>query len=198
MYNKQFFSAVLFTLFSCTVASSQTAVTVMQLFSARWYNGLEGEARLRELKKLKDNQWFAIDTFYGMNHRPEKPDIQTSKTYLAPYQDEHGNVVHLVPEVAPLFPGGKKAMELFKTDVLGAASSGPDGEVQKNIYIRCTIKKDGSIGDVVEAQQHGDNISKELIDRCLDAVRYMPAWKPGMDRGRPVDVCVLLDFALKE
>ena len=187
-----------FVIFAINIANTQPA-TVMQLFSARWYNNLEGEARKQALIKLQQDHWYTLGTLYGMDHSPEKPSFQVSKTYLAPYQDDHGNAAHLVPEVAPQFPGGNKALEQFKSDVLGTLYAGPNDEVQKSFYIRCTVGKDGVVSDIMEAQEHDVAvIPRELLLKCMDAVRYMPEWKPGYDRGKPVNVCVLIDFSLKE
>jgi hypothetical protein len=185
-------------LFAANTVTAQPAPNVMTFFSARDYDRYVGESRMEAIKKLEKNGWYAIDTFYEMFSHAGKRTMQTSKTYLAPFLDENGVVVHLVPEVAPQFPGGKNALAQFKRDVLGFNTPGATEEVQKSIYIRCTISSDGSVTDVAEAQRHEDDIPREVIIQCLDGVRYMPTWTPGLYRGKPVSVGVLMDFSLKE
>jgi hypothetical protein len=194
-------STVLVALFFCVssaTAQTQAPPNVMTLFSAQWYDHFEGSARMVEVDKLQRNSWNAVDTFYEMTSEAGKTEFRTVEHFMGPYMDEDGYVVHLVPDVAPMFPGGPKALEQYKRDFLGPIVSGPNDEVQKSIYIRCTIDADGSIIHVAAAQSHADVVPEDIIAQCLDAVAHMPKWSPGMYRGKPVRACRLIDFSLKE
>lgn len=172
---------------------AQEQHSVFFYYAAEWYDRFEGAARLAEVQKLQQDQWISIDTFYDLtNEQSGVHTMRTQKNHLEPYLDEEGYVVYWVPEVAPQFPGGKKALDLFTKDVIGSKVE----SVQASVFIRCTIDVDGTVKSVAEAQSHPEFIPRDVIDNCLDAVRYMPNWKPGMFRGKPVRVCRLITFSL--
>ena len=189
---------LLLVLCAAAPAAAQTPTGIMTFFSARWYDRYEGEARIALVRQLEADGWFAVDTIYEWTDHPGETALRTTKCDLAPYVDDDGEVVYWVADVAPQFPGGKKALRQYLHDVIGPIMSGPDDEVHNSIYVRCTIATDGSILQVAGAQPHADWIPVETITRCLDAVRYMPAWSPGTFQGKPVRMCQLVEVALKE
>ncbi len=178
-------------------AQDQSGPGVMRLFSARQYDDYQGETRARRVDQLRKDDWQARDSFYDLPAQYGNSVLRIEQTDLAPYTSEDGYVVYLVPEVAPQFPGGAAALQQYKQDVLGPAFAGPDDEVQKSVYIYCVITADGQVTGVREAQSHYGIIPEDVIMHCLDAVRYMPAWSPGLFNGKPVQVARLLEFSLK-
>ena len=187
-----------FLLAAAAPAAAQTPTDVMTFFSARWYDRYAGTERIALVRQLEADGWFAVDTIYEWTDHPGETALRTTKCDLAPYVDDDGEVVYWVADVAPQFPGGKAALRQYLHDVIGPVMSGPDDEVHNSIYVRCTIAADGSILQVAGAQPHADWIPVETITRCLDAVRYMPAWSPGTFQGKTVRVCLLVEVALKE
>ena len=179
-------------------AQTQPAQSVMKFFSARQYDDYQGAARMTAVRQLQDNDWQGIDSFYGLPDQYGQSPLHVTKTDLAPFVDNDGYVVYWVTEVAPQFPGGKVALQQYKQDVIGLRLSGPNDEVQQSVYIACTIASDGSLVDLAEAQPHGDWIPREIVEQCLDTVRYMPVWTPGRFLDKPVRTRVLVEFSLKE
>ncbi len=196
MHRLPFFLPLLLA-FSPTIAAQSTG-GLMHFFAARQYEDYEGEARIALVRELEKNDWYLVDSVYEWRDEGDKTPFRTTRRDLSPYVDEGGEVVYWVTDVAPQFPGGRKAVQQYMLDVLGASASGPDDEVQSSVYIRCTIGMDGSISDVAEAQQHPPWVPVEIITQCLDAVRYMPAWSPGVFKSKPVRVCILVEVGLKE
>ncbi len=178
-------------------AQQGSAPSVMKLFSARQYDDYQGDARITQVRLLQKNDWQARDSFYDLPDQYGKSQLRISRNDLAPYVNEDGYIVYLVPEVAPQFPGGEAALQLYKQDVLGPDLAGPNDEVQRSVYIRCIIATDGRVTDVEEAQPHYNLVSEAFLNRCLDAVRYMPVWSPGLFNGKPVPVCQLVEFSLR-
>lgn len=173
--------------------NAQEEHSVFWYYAAEWYDRFEGAARLAEVQKLQQDQWITIDTFYDLtNEQSGASAMRTHKNHLEPYLDDEGYIVYWVPEVAPQYPGGKKALDLFTKDVIGSKVE----SVQASVFIRCIIDVDGTVKSVAEAQSHPEFIPRDVIDNCLDAVRYMPTWKPGLFRGKPVRVCRLITFSL--
>ncbi len=178
-------------------AQEPSKPSVMKLLSARQFDDYQGDARIKQVEQLRKNDWQALDSIYGLpdqnGHRP----LEIIKTDLAPYVDNDGYIVFLVPEVAPQFPGGEKALKQFKRDVLFPfiqITNPDDNYVSNAVYIRFTVNSDGQITDVVEAQPHSEGIPKALAEQCLDAVKYMPVWEPGLFHGKPVRTCMLIIF----
>jgi hypothetical protein len=181
-----------------TASISQPSVGVSTFFAAQAFDDYSGAERVNRVQILEKNQWYVQDSMYAWaDNDPSKTVLQVEKHLLAPYLDDNGYIVYWVPEVAPQFPGGKDALDLYKKDVLGELLSMPGDDVQRSIYIRCTIDSGGNVTDVAEAQTHAEWIPKELISRCLEAVRYMPAWSPGQFRGKAVCTYRLIGFDLK-
>lgn len=181
-----------------TITAAQTLFGVGTFFVAQAFDDYTGTARIARVQALEKNQWYVLDSMYAwVDNDPSKTALQVEKHSLAPYLDDNGYIVYWVPEVAPQFPGGKEALDLYKKDVLGELMSMPGDEVQRSIYIRCTIDSAGNVTDAAEAQEHAEWIPKELILRCLEAVRYMPAWSPGQFHGKPVCTYRLIEFDLK-
>jgi len=179
-------------------AQSRPEPTINAYFSARQYDDYQGAARVAQIQQLQKNDWQALDSMYGLPDENGKSSLEISKTDLAPFVNDDGHIIYLAPEVAPLFPGDKKALQQYKFDALAPLSSGPGDEVQKSVYIKCIIGTDGRVTAVKEAQSHYGMVPDEVLQRCLDAVRYMPVWSPGLFHGKPVNVGILLEFSLKE
>ena len=192
-----FVFSTLFFLSSIAV-SAQPIPGVINFLSARQYDDYEGTARIALVRELEKNDWYVIDSIYEWREEGDKTPLRTTKRDLSPFVNDEGEMVHWVSDVAPQFPGGRKGIQQYMRDVVGPVVSGPDDEVQNSVYIRCTIGPDGSVGEVAEAQKHAQWVPVEIIAQCLDAVRYMLAWSPGVFRDKPVQVCVLVEVALKE
>ncbi len=183
--------------FWSATSTAQTLLSPATFFSAEWFDRFEGAARISELKKLESNNWFAIDTIYESGEQFGKGKFQTVGHNMAPYIDSDGFVVHLVPEEAPKFPGGKKALLQYLRESLGPYTAWPKDEVQQSVFVRFVIDVDGSTVQVEEAQAHSEWILRDVITQCIDAVRFMPRWQPGAYRGKPVRVAKMLSFSLK-
>ncbi len=178
--------------------SAQSPPGVQNFFAARRYDDYVGEARIAMVRQLEGDNWSIVDSIYNWTEPGENTVLKINQRDLTPFVNEQGDLVYWVADVAPQFPGGQKAIQQYMRDVIGPSVSGPDDEVQNSVYIRCTIGVKGDISEVAEAQRHADWIPVETIAQCLDAVRYMPAWSPGIFKGQPVRVCVLVEVALKE
>ncbi|MFA6152652.1 MAG: energy transducer TonB [Chitinophagaceae bacterium] len=71
-------------------------------------------------------------------------------------------------------------------------------EAQKNgeqgrVIVQFVVKKDGTISDVKVVR----GISKSCNDAAMDLIKKMPAWKPGKQNGRPVNVSFSLPVTFK-
>jgi hypothetical protein len=183
-----------FHIFCLFIPTFLGAQEVWALFAARDYHQMQnGPAKLTKVRDLEHKGWIQTDTFMAMDRRLEYHDIE-----LSPFVDETGESVFLVPEVSPEFPGGQESLRDYFHNLLHDLLVKP-GEVTHNtLYIRYSVQKDGRIVDVAPAQPFPEWVPASTKQRCLEAVRDMPAWSPGMYRDRPVKVCMMETFSLGE
>ena len=171
-----------------------TSSVLRKCFSANWYDRYQGATRMAVVRALQESDWQAVDSTYGLPDKDGNPRMRLEKVDLAPYVNEDGYIVYWVPEVAPQFPGGDKALQQFMNDVLQQDSAILDHGLYNAVYISCVIGIDGQTSEVAEAFPHRAGIPAVVAENCLDAVRYMPAWMPGQFNGKPVRVRRLIVF----
>lgn len=90
----------------------------------------------------------------------------------------------MVVEDMPEFPGGTSALMEYLRKNIKYPSLCRESNIQGRVIISFVVNKDGKIVDAeVVKSVH------PLLDReALRVVSSMPAWKPGMQRGKPVRV----------
>lgn len=185
---------ILACIFYLNMPQTIQAQNIWQLFSAQSFHSMpNGPEKIKAIRKLEKDGWFAIDTFLNLDQK-----MEFKKTDLAPYIDDNGNTIFLVTDVSPAFPNGDTLLRKMLQGSLGDILSGPDDEVQNSIYIKFSVETDGSIAEVEEAQQHSEWIKPEIIKSCLETVRAMPKWSPGIWKGKPVKVKMLISVNLRE
>ncbi len=94
--------------------------------------------------------------------------------------------VFVVVEELPSYKGGPAALQTY----LEKATAG--SKEKGAVKVQFTVASDGSIDKIKVV----DSPSKALNDKAISIVQSMPAWKPGMQRGKPVavDYSIKIDF----
>ena len=94
--------------------------------------------------------------------------------------------IFFIVEEMPSFPGGKPALKGYLNENLvypkKAKSKGISGEV----YVKFVVSAKGVVKDI-EVEKSSDSIFEEA---AMDVFRDMPVWKPGKQRGKPLNVQV--------
>ena len=182
---------ILFFLLSSTRTNSQEA---WQLISARDFHQMKnGPEKTERIRDLEYKGWFQTDTFLGMDRK-----LEYHKVDLTPFVDDMGESVFLVTEVSPEFPGGAISQEDYFQNLLSDLLSKP-GEVTHNtLFIKFSVQKDGQIGGVEPAHPFPEWVPAIAGQRCLEAVREMPNWSPGLYKDKPVKVKMIQTFSLGE
>lgn len=104
------------------------------------------------------------------------------------------SVVFEVVEKMPAFPGGMKAlMEYLSKNVRYPTEAYAKG-IQGRVIVSFVVTKDGSISDVKVARSVDPYLDKEAV-RVISA---MPKWKPGMQRGKEVNVRFAVPVSFKQ
>lgn len=94
------------------------------------------------------------------------------------------SLVLVMVEEMPAYPGGQDAL-LQYLGTIEYPDSAKENDITGAVYAKFVIEKDGTVGNVEVAKSSGYAI---LDSAVVNHVRLMPAWKPGMQQGKPVRV----------
>lgn len=98
-----------------------------------------------------------------------------------------------VAEVMPEFPGGMKALLSFLGENLKYPAESVEKSEQGRVVCKFVVAKDGGIKDVQVVR----SVSAALDNEAIRIIQSMPKWKPGSDKGKPVDVKYTLPIQFK-
>lgn len=120
----------------------------------------------------------------------KKDSIQgsSSKTY-------NGEPVFFVVEDMPEYPGGDLALRKYIAANIKYPKYAKEHGVQGKVYVNFVVSKTGEVGGATIAR----GISPLLNAEALRVVENLPKWKPGMQKGQPVNVqfTVPINFVLQ-
>ena len=99
-------------------------------------------------------------------------------------------------EVMPEFKGGNKAMMEFLMMNMKYPQAAAKAKQQGRAVVGFVVRKDGTVSDVHITKSAGYAV---LDEEAIRVVKAMPAWKPGKQKGEPVNVkySVPITFKLK-
>lgn len=99
-------------------------------------------------------------------------------------EDPAENQIFTIVEQMPEFPGGEAALLTYISKNVKYPVVAAENGVQGRVVCSFVINKDGKVVDVEVARGIDPSLDKEAI-RVLNT---LPAWKPGMQRGKAVRV----------
>ena len=103
----------------------------------------------------------------------------------APVEEEEEEVIFMVVETMPEFPGGQQALFKYLGENVKYPVIAQENGIQGRVICQFVVNKDGSIVDVVVVRSSGEpSLDKEAVR----VINSMPKWKPGKQRGKPVRV----------
>ena len=99
-------------------------------------------------------------------------------------------------EVMPEFKGGNKAMMEFLMMNMKYPLAAAKAKQQGRAVVGFVVGKDGTVSDVYITKSAGYAV---LDEEAMRVVKAMPAWEPGKQKGKPVNVkyFVPITFRLK-
>ena len=103
----------------------------------------------------------------------------------APVEEEEEEVIFMVVETMPEFPGGQQALFKYLGENVKYPVIAQENGIQGRVTCQFVVNKDGSIVDVVVVRSSGE---PSLDKEALRVINSMPKWKPGKQRGKPVRV----------
>ena len=101
-----------------------------------------------------------------------------------------------VVEVMPKFKGGESAMMEFLMMNMKYPQAAVKAKQQGRAIVGFVVRKDGTVSDVHITKSAGYAV---LDEEAMRVVKSMPAWEPGKQKGKPVNVkyYVPITFRLK-
>lgn len=103
------------------------------------------------------------------------------------------DIIFKISEDMPEFPGGEGALMAYLSSKVKYTQMAREGNIQGTVYVQFIVEKDGSVSTVELLRELGSG----LDEIALEAVRSMPDWSPGKQRGVPVRVAMTVPFKFK-
>ena len=109
-------------------------------------------------------------------------------------EEEEAQVFFIVEDM-PEFPGGEMALRTYIANAIKYPVIAQENGIQGKVYVTFVVGKDGKVSNATIARGVDPSIDKE----ALRVVNTLPAWKPGKQRGKPVNVSytVPINFVLQ-
>ena len=128
------------------------------------------------------------------NGNPIQPTTGEAQPQTAtPREVPEQEPVFEVAEVMPEFPGGPQALFEFIRDNLKYPQEAIDSQTEGRVILQFVVDKRGKVDNI----QVKRSIDPALDRAAIDVVRALPAWKPGMQDGKPVNVKYTMPIVFK-
>lgn len=110
-------------------------------------------------------------------------------------EEEEAAEVFFIVEDMPEFPGGENALRAYLGNSIKYPVIAQENGIQGKVYVTFVVGKDGSVSNATIARGVDPSLDKE----ALRVVNSLPKWKPGKQRGKPVNVSytVPINFQLQ-
>ncbi len=92
--------------------------------------------------------------------------------------------VFFIVEKMPEFPGNETGLRKFISDAIQYPEIAKENGISGKVYVTLVIDKTGKVKNPVIARGVDPSLDKE----ALRVVSSLPDWKPGLQRGKPVNV----------
>lgn len=143
----------------------------------------ERKAKLKEVRDAKEQQ---IRTAW-------EEKSKTARTY----KDAKGNVVYYKGEVDPSFTGGRDAMMKYLRENLKYPESALNNRDEGTVWVDFVVDKKGKVKDVSAKESTWSQPDSTLVSEAVRVVSAMPAWQPGTQGKKPVDVAYTIPITFE-
>lgn len=107
------------------------------------------------------------------------------ETYEAASERNDSDIIFVVVETMPEFPGGAQAMMRFITENIIYPEEAVQNGIQGRAICQFVVEKDGRLSNIRVKNSSGEASLDEEAKRVIGS---MPRWRPGKQRGVPVRV----------
>ena len=107
-----------------------------------------------------------------------------------------GKPIFFIVEEMPEFPGGEQALRKYIANMVKYPPDAQKNGIQGKVYVTFVVAEDGSVKDAKIARGVDPLLDKEAIR----VITSLPKWKPGTQRGKPVNVSYTtpINFVLQD
>ena len=154
---------------------------------------------LEDMPKMDDIK-DAVSTVTKDGIHAENNMVLDVPTVLAPPDEglkvavpKDDETVFRIVEQNPMFKDGEGAMFRFLNENIKYPFAAKENGIEGVVYVNFTVSKDGSIRDVKALRGIGGG----CIDEALRVVAMMPAWMPGKQNGKAVNVSFTIPIKFK-
>jgi protein TonB len=102
--------------------------------------------------------------------------------------------VYSKAEQMPEYPGGEKALSNFVENNINYPQDAVDQDTEGTVNVSFIVDEKGK---VIHPVITGKSAGSSLDDEAVKVVKQMPAWKPGLVKGRPVKTRLSLPITFK-
>jgi TonB family protein len=99
-----------------------------------------------------------------------------------------------MPEVMPEYIGGTDALMKYLANSIKYPADAKKEKVEGRVMLKFVVDRQGRVTNVENMKNTSD---PRLVKEAIRVVEAMPAWKPGQDKGQPVDVSMALPVVFK-
>lgn len=104
------------------------------------------------------------------------------------YTDSKGNVVFIISEVSPSYKGGDDAMMKFLEENVKFPKEAEERNVEGTVFVDFIVAANGIVREVEVTDDTNEDVDSSFRTEAMRVVSSMPAWVPGRQHGKAVDV----------
>lgn len=153
----------------------------------------EPETVLSDVIDIKDNsqdvQTADFSTEDDKDSRVEIHEVVAAQEE----EDEEAQMIHVVVEKMPEFPGGPDAMNRWLSKNIKYPLLAQENNIQGRVVCQFVVNSDGKIVDVTVVR----GVEATLDAEAVRVIKSMPAWTPGKQGGKNVRVKYTLPIRFK-
>ena len=136
--------------------------------------------RIIMMNQKRSNRWMMLKALFII------PVATLAVSVFANMQTQQSATkAYEVVEVMPKFKGGESAMMEFLMMNMKYPQTAVKANQQGRAIVGFVVRKDGTVSDVHITKSAGHAV---LDEEAMRVVKSMPAWEPGKQKGKPVDV----------
>ena len=143
--------------------------------------------------KILQILFFSLATTFSTYAQVQKDDLPVPPPAA---ENEEQEKALTVAEQMPEFEGGQQALMSFISKNMIYPQSAIDDEIEGRVFVNFVVTSDGTLKDiaVLRGVQGGEALHKEAIRvvKLTDG-----KWKPGSQKGKPVNVKFTLPITFK-
>jgi len=128
-----------------------------------------------------------------INTEDDKTEVVIQAPVEIQEEEEEDNVVFVIVENKPEFPGGDAALMKYIAESIKYPVIAQENGIQGRVICQFVVNKDGSIVDINVVRSVDPSLDKEAIR----VIKSMPKWKPGKQRGKAVRVKFTLPIVFR-